>query len=67
MAVPAAPALASHCGARPRPLRGSDLRHGRLGDTIGNRGNWTGGVLVIALITAAVHAATLDTDWKTGR
>ncbi|MEU6442469.1 hypothetical protein [Streptomyces sp. NPDC047046] len=37
-----------------------------LGDTIGNRGNWTGGVLVIALITAAVHAATLDTDWKTG-
>ncbi|WP_433341112.1 hypothetical protein [Streptomyces sp. CA-253872] len=38
-----------------------------LSDAAGNRGNWAGGVLLVALITAAVHAAILDTDWKTAR
>ncbi|MEU2876895.1 hypothetical protein [Streptomyces sp. NPDC007070] len=34
---------------------------------VGNAKNWSGGVLVFTLIVAAVHAAILDTDWKTGR
>ncbi|MFI2424982.1 hypothetical protein ACH5A7_12905 [Streptomyces sp. NPDC018955] len=38
-----------------------------LGSVLGNPKNWVGGVLVITMITAAVHAAILDTDWKPGR
>ncbi|MFJ5091760.1 hypothetical protein [Streptomyces sp. NPDC088674] len=38
-----------------------------LGDILGNGGNWVGGILALTLITAAVHAAILDTVWKTGR
>ncbi|WP_206317838.1 hypothetical protein [Streptomyces composti] len=38
-----------------------------LGSTLGNPKNRSGGVLAITMITAAVHAAVLDTDWKPGR
>jgi hypothetical protein len=37
-----------------------------LGSVLGNPRNWTGGVLAITMIVAAVHAAILDTDWKPG-
>ncbi|MFE9800347.1 hypothetical protein ACWC98_33295 [Streptomyces goshikiensis] len=40
---------------------------GFLGSILGNPKNWVGGVLSIALIVAAVHAAILDADWKPGR
>ena len=38
-----------------------------LGSVVGNPKNWTGGVLAISMIIAAVHAAILDNDWKPGR
>jgi hypothetical protein len=38
-----------------------------LGSVLGNPKNWSGGVLAITLIVAAVHAAILDNDWKPGR
>ncbi|MER5992009.1 hypothetical protein [Streptomyces viridosporus] len=38
-----------------------------LGSVLGNPKNWMGGALAITMIVAAVHAATLDTDWKSGR
>ncbi|MER5908687.1 hypothetical protein ABT150_53515 [Streptomyces mirabilis] len=34
---------------------------------VGNPRNWEGGVLAVTMIVAAVHAAILDTDWKSGR
>ncbi|MBP0935381.1 MULTISPECIES: hypothetical protein [Streptomyces] len=38
-----------------------------LGSILGNPKNWVGGVLLITMIAAAVHAAILDADWKPGR
>ncbi|MER5442723.1 hypothetical protein [Streptomyces sp. NPDC002790] len=38
-----------------------------LASVFGNPKNWVGGVLAITMIVAAVHAAILDTDWKSGR
>ncbi|MEU6054161.1 hypothetical protein ABZ829_27540 [Streptomyces xanthochromogenes] len=38
-----------------------------VGSILGNPRNWVGGVLAITMIIAAVHAATLDTDWKSGQ
>ncbi|MFI8861155.1 hypothetical protein ACIGW5_31985 [Streptomyces prasinus] len=38
-----------------------------LGSLLGNPKNWVGGVLAITMIIAAVHAAILDADWKSGR
>ncbi|MEW2083479.1 hypothetical protein [Streptomyces sp. NPDC005283] len=39
-----------------------------IGQTLfGNPGNWVGGVLALTMITAAVHAAILDMDWKPSR
>ncbi|MER0447041.1 hypothetical protein ABR738_21150 [Streptomyces sp. Edi4] len=38
-----------------------------LGSVLGNPRNWVGGVLAITMIIAAVHASSLDTNWKFGR
>ncbi|MFF3906145.1 hypothetical protein ACFYZJ_09050 [Streptomyces sp. NPDC001848] len=37
-----------------------------LGSVLGNPKNWMVGVLAITMIDAAVHAAILDTEWKSG-
>lgn len=37
------------------------------GPMVGDPANWEGSVLILAIIVAGVHAATLDTGWKTGQ